>query len=153
MNGIVFSINRASVDAIANHIDSVRERIRVGIRLGMRDGLRGLAQAEVEAVSGHDHTGRLARILGQGGRVIDTGDTISAVYRPRSPGLQLHYWLEYGTRNPAVEDKLMRMPWGYRMGRKAFQTAGQPYFFTTAEVFRGRFFEIVSARVREAIQA
>jgi hypothetical protein len=154
---ILFSVNRASIDAVSNHIENVKQRVLVGIRLGMRDGIRGLAQAEVEAVGGHRRTGLLARILGRGGRVIETGDQITAVYRPRYAGKQEHYWLEYGTKNSAVEDKLMQINVAgsaiYRMSRKAFKTPAQPFFFATAEGFRDRFIEIVKARMDEVMNA
>ena len=138
---ILFTVSRSSIDAVSNHIDNVKQRVLVGIRLGMRDGIRSLAQAEVEAVAGHRRTGLLARILGRGGRVIETGDKITAVYRPRYAGKQEHYWLEYGTKNPSVEGKLMQINVAgatvYRMSRRAFQMPGQPFFFATAEGFRG----------------
>ncbi len=154
---ILFTVNRASIDAVSNHIENVKQRVLVGIRLGMRDGIRGLARAEVEAVSGHTRTGLLERILGRGGRVIESGEQISAVYRPRYAGKQEHYWLEYGTKNPAVKDKLMQINVAgtimYRMSRKGFETPGQPFFFATAEGFKGRFFEILKARMDEAMKA
>jgi hypothetical protein len=154
---ILFSISRASIDTVSNHIESLKQRVLVGIRLGMRDGIRGLARAEQDAVAGHTRTGLLARILGRGGRVIESGEQISAVYRPRYAGKHEHYWLEYGTKNPAVEGKLMQINVAgatvYRMSRKAFQMPGQPFFFATAEGFRERFFEILKARMDEAMKA
>jgi hypothetical protein len=151
---IVFTVSRASIDAVANHIDHVRQRLIVGIRLGLRDALRGLARAEQEALSSHRRSGLLERILGQGGRVIESGGQIAAVYRPRMAGKQPHYWLEYGTRHAAVDHLLMQVaPKVYRMGREAFETSGQPFFFTTAEGFREQFFEILQARVEEAMKA
>ncbi len=154
---ILFTISRSSIDAVSNHVENVKQRVLVGIRLGMRDGIRGLARAEQEAVSGHSRTGLLERILGRGGRVIESGEQISAVYRPRYAGKQEHYWLEYGTKNPAVEGKLMQINVAgtimYRMSRKAFQTPGQPFFFATAEGFREQFFEILKARMDEVMKA
>ena len=154
---ILFTINRASMDAISNHIEDVKQSVLVGIRLGMHDGIRALARAEAEAASGHSRTGLLERILSRAGRVIETQDLITAVYRPRSPGKQPHYWLEYGVKNPAVSGELMQMNIGgqviYRMSRKAFETPGQPFFFATGENFRARFFEIVSERIGQAMSA
>jgi hypothetical protein len=154
---ILFTIRRSSIDAVSNHVENVKQRVLVGIRLGMRDGIRALARAEVEAVSGHRRTGLLERILGRGGRVIESGEQISAVYRPRYAGKQEHYWLQYGVKNPAVEGKLMQINVAggtvYRMSRKGFETPGQPFFFATAEGFREQFFEILKARMDEAMRA
>lgn len=154
---ISFALNRSSLEAALGHIDNVKQRVVVGIRLGMRDAMRGLSRQEVEAVSGHQKTGKLARILGQGGRVIETGDFVTGIYRPRSPDLQPHYWLQYGVKIPAVSGTLMQMNIAgatlYRMGHRAFETPRQPFFFTTADQFREQFFRILAERLDQAIQA
>ena len=154
---ILFSISRASIDAVANHVDEVKRRVLVAIRLGMSAGIRGLAQAEVQATEDHTRTGKLEHILGRAGRVVESGDQIVAIYRPRSPDLQPHYWLQYGTKNPAVGGQLMKLSLGnqvfYRMARAGFEWPGRPFFFSTAEDYKGRFFEILRDRVNQALNA
>lgn len=154
---LLFNISQTSVDAVTEHIENIKQRIMVGIRLGMRDGIRGLAQAEVQATSGHTKSGELARILASSGKVFETADQIVAVYRPRNAGKQPHYWLEYGTHVPEVSGPLMAMNIGgeqlFRRGHRAFDVPARPFFFTTAEAYKARFLEAVSARVDEAVRA
>jgi hypothetical protein len=154
---ILFSIDQSSVDATVANIDHVKERVLVGIRLGMRDGIRALAQAEADAVASRTKSGYLEEILGRAGRVIETEDKITAIYRPRAQGKQPHYWLEYGAHVPAVADKLMAMNIAgqliYRMGHKAFDISARPFFFQTADSFKSEFFQLLQCRVNQALTA
>jgi hypothetical protein len=154
---ILFQLTQTSIDASVAHIQHVEERILVGIRLGMRDGVKGLAQAEVEAAAPHRKSGLLEKILGRAGRVIETDTEIVAAYRPRNAAKQPHYWLEYGVDIPAVEDTLMAMNIGgetlFRRGHKEHTLRAQPFFFAAAEGYEGQFYERLSARVQEAMNA
>jgi hypothetical protein len=162
---ILFNLSQTSVDSTVSYIDHLQERILVGIRLGMKDGVRGLREAEVEAGAAHPPDPRntksndlLANILGRAGRVIETGEEITAIYKPRNAGKQPHYWLENGVNIPAVENTAMNMIVGMRnpgwyRAHKAFNEPAKPFFFSTAEAYKGQFFERVSARVQEAMNA
>jgi hypothetical protein len=155
---IRFDITPGSVDALASHIDHVKERLLVGIRLGMKDGLRGLSLAEVEAAAPHRKTGLLEEILGRAtGRVVETDTEVTGTYRPRSRDKQPHYWLEFGAHVPAVKNKLMAMDiqgqLAYAMSHPAFEIPAHPFFFAAAEAYVGTFLERIDARVEEALNA
>jgi hypothetical protein len=154
---ILITINPESITGIVDHLASVYRRILVGIRLGLRDGLRGLAAAEVEAASSHRRTGLLERILGQPGRIIETDDSIVAIYRPRFSGKQPHYWLEYGAHIPEVSDTVLAMQIEgetmVRRGHQAFDVPAHPFFFATGEAYRGALLASIQARVAEAMRA
>jgi hypothetical protein len=161
---ILFTLDKTSVDSAVSYIDHLQERILVGVRLGMRDGVKGLAKAEVEAASSHQGTDpktaehdKLANILGRAGRVIETDESVTAVYKPRNLGKQPHYWLEYGVNIPEVEGPLMPMDISgqtlFRHKHKAFSERAQPFFFSTGEEYQGQFFERIQARVQEAMTA
>lgn len=154
---ILFSVDSSSVQAVVDNIDHVKERVLVGIRLGMRDGIRALAQAEAQAVAGHRKSGYLNEILSRAGRVIETEEKITAIYRPRAQGKQPHYWLEYGAHVPAVTEKFMAMNIAgqliYRTGHKSFDIPARPFFFQTADSFKSEFFQILQDRVDQAMKA
>jgi hypothetical protein len=167
---ILFNLSQISVNECVSYIDHLQERILVGIRLGMRDGVRGLREAEVEAGASHygsHYSGSaqaqkpndlLANILGRAGRVIETGEAITAIYKPRNAGKQPHYWLEYGANIPEVENTRMAMFVGMKApgvysAHKAHTLAAQPFFFSAGEAYKGQFYEKLSARVQEAMSA
>lgn len=154
---ILITIDQAAIEAVTDQVNMLNERMRVGVRLGMRDALRGLAQAESEAAAVHHKTGLLEKILGKGTKVIETDDEITGVYRPRYPGKQEHYWMEFGAHVPAVTDKLMdiRIPGEefFRTQREEVEIPAHPFFFDTAESFKDQFMEMLQARVQEALEA
>jgi hypothetical protein len=160
---ILFHLSQTSVDESISYIDHLKERILVGIRLGMKDGVQGLRQAEVDAGSSHHSerpekdSDKLSNILARAGRVIEAGDAITAIYKPRNAGKQPHYWLEYGVNVPAVADTLMAMEIDgetiFRRAHKAFSISAKPFFFATGEGYQAEFFERLKSRVEEALSA
>jgi hypothetical protein len=156
---IEITLPKTFLDMFTDEVKMIEERMLVGERLGMRSALRGLAEAEVEAVSDHSKSGLLERILERGVKVLETEEDLTGIYRPRYSGKQEQYWMEYGTHVPEVDDRLMHMHFGasgdegFRMHHEAFDVPAHPFFFSTAEAFQDQFVALFTAAVQEALQA
>lgn len=155
---IQLQVERASVDAVQDYLERVKQRILAGIRAGMQEAMENLAGTAIEQMSAagiQSRSGALVEAIGDSPKATETTEVIRGTVSSNVGIKNLGLWLEEGIHDPAVKGKLYQFtaPDGstvYTRGHRAFDVKPHPFLNPALEASKQPIMDVIAARVAEA---